>query len=159
MTCVTVSAVDPYAIARVLEESDQHRAAQLASMVHQMRVRGLSYTTIAKRLRLTPARTSSLHREHLAGLRALDAMGAMEADRRVQDERYETLLRYLWAGVEAGDLNYMKEARALLDSITAREVKITAMITASDPDTGTRTTLIAEGSTEEYIEALRGMSA
>lgn len=143
-----------------LERLDEHkkRMARLkeAELVHRMRMAGDSYTRIAYALKVTGTKAAVLHREHIEYLRELEVLGALEANRRVQDERYEALLGTVWNTAMTGDLNAVRECRQILDSITAREAKVTALITRTDGDS--TVTLIAEGSSDDYIKALEGMS-
>jgi predicted transcriptional regulator len=148
-----------HAMARHLHENPlapAPDALQMAEKIHELRLQGQSYATIAKRLEITPSATMRVHGIHLTQLQELDRLGAAAASRRVQDERYETLLAAVWTQALDGDLAAIKECRAILDSISNREFKVTAMIEQHDGDT--RRTLIAEGSTEQYIEALKEMS-
>lgn len=140
-------------------EEQRKRADRLreAELVHQMRVAGKSYTAIASALHVSANKASTLHREHIEYLQELDHLGALEASIRVQDDRYEALLGAVWDRALGGDMFAIKECRQILDSITAREVKVTAMITKTN-DNGDQTTLVAEGSSGEYIKALEGMS-
>ena len=81
----------------------------------------------------------------------------MEAGRRLQEERYEALLSTVWGRAMGGDLNAVRECRLILDSIEHRNERVTAMFTKTN-DAGDTLTLVARGSTEEYIAALREMS-
>jgi hypothetical protein len=143
-----------------LERLDEHRkkAARLkeAELVHRMRMAGESYGHIAVALKMGVHKVAQLHREHIEQLRDLEALGALEANRRVQDERYEALLTTVWSRAMNGDMDAIKECRQILDSITARESKVTALITRTDGDS--QVTLVAEGSSDDYIRALEAMS-
>jgi hypothetical protein len=143
-----------------LELADEHAklSARMreAELVHQMRVEGHSYARIAKSLRISQLTAGRLHREHLERLRELESLGALEASRKVQEERYETLLAAVWKQAMAGDLAAVSQCRQILDSITSRELKVTAMLTNDDGD-GKTVTIVAEGSSDEYINALREM--
>jgi transposase-like protein len=127
-----------------------------AAIVHEMRVSGISYSRIARTLGLSPKGAADTHQEYLEYLRELESLGSVEANRRVQDERYETLLSVLWTQALSGDLASVRECRAILDSISAREARITAMVT--DEGQGKRVTLIAEGADDAYIRALQEMT-
>jgi hypothetical protein len=150
---------DPYAVERRREEHLRAKRLRDASRVHQLRLSGMPYTQIAAELGLSMYGVNELHREHLNLLRELEALGAADAQRRLQDDRYEALLHTVWGSALSGDVVAIREARMILDSITAREVKVTAMLQRTDPKGETVTTLIAEGSTDEYIEALKRMTA
>ena len=139
-----------------LEAKRHTERLRKAGQVHQMRLEGLPLHVIAKRLKITAEDCVIMHKEHIDSLRQLEALGAAEAARRVQDDRYEALLSSVWSDALGGDLAAVKECRMILDSITAREAKVTAMITKDDAGNSTAT-LIAEGATEDYIEALRRM--
>ena len=130
---------------------------KVAHEVHDLRLSGMSWDKIARKVGLTSRATTILHSEYIAHLRELDVLGALDDARRTQDARYESLLTGIWDRALDGDLNAVREARAILDSISNREMKVTAMITKSAPD-GSTATLVAEGSTEDYIRALQEMS-
>lgn len=137
------------------KEADEHsQRLHDAALVHRMRCSGRSYVEIAAALRLTPAKVTVLHKEHLEHIRELEALGSADANRVVQDSRYESLLASVWDQAMEGDMAAVRECRAILDSITSREVKVTALIT-KDGEDGRRTTLVAEGATADYIAALR----
>lgn len=142
---------------QVEAEADAYtRDLELGAKVHQLRLEGVGYLRIAQMLGLAHQRTAELHSRHVQRIRELEALGAVDAARSVQDERYESLLSAVWAQALTGDLAAVKECRQILDSITAREAKVTAMITQDD-DGKKSSTLIAEGATDAYIEALRRM--
>lgn len=144
-------------VQEILRADEQRKHADRlrdASLVHEMRLEGHSYLKIAKALKIAPERVKALHVEHIDHLRELEALGAAEASRRVQDDRYEALLMAVWRDAMGGDLAAVRECRQILDSITAREAKVTALITR-ETDNG-RTTLVAEGATADYIQALKG---
>lgn len=153
--CVRLKSMAGTVSRRRKREADDHtQRLHDASLVHRMRQGGRSYVDIAAALRITPHKVTALHREHLDYLRELEALGSADANRTVQDHRYEALLATVWDQAMAGDMAAVRECRAILDSITAREVKVTALIT-KDGDDGRRTTLVAEGATAAYIQALR----
>lgn len=145
-----------------MERAAEHKARvdrlKLAHKVHTMRVQGYTFVRIAMALGLTADKASSLHRTFLEYLRELDELGAVDEARRVQDERYETLLNRVWIDAMHGDMSAIARAQSILDSISAREARVTAMITKSDGK-GTTMTLIAEGSTEDYIRSLRELGS
>ena len=103
---------------------------------------------------LTADKAASLHRVYVEYLRELDELGALDDAHRLQDQRYEDLLTRVWTDAMHGDATAISQARRILDSISAREARVTAMITKSDGK-GTSMTLIAEGSTEDYIRSLQ----
>lgn len=142
-------------IERAVERKEQAERLKLGARVHEMRLAGKSYLQIAKEMDMAPARSAELHREHVDVLRQLETLGAMDAYRSVQDQRYEALLSTLWDDAMNGDMDAVRECRRILDSITAREAKVTMLVSRNED--GAKTTLIAEGSTADYIEALRRM--
>ena len=157
--CVTLACVggDVVSRARAAEADERTQRLQMAARVHQLRVEGVPYTRIARELGLVSAtRASELHSVHVDYLRELEGLGAADAHRRVQDQRYEDLLGSVWSDAMGGDLAAVRECRAILDSISSREAKVTTMISRTEGSG--RVTLVAEGASDEYIRALREMS-
>jgi hypothetical protein len=155
--CVIVTNVSTdLALKRMDEDARRRYELELAEKVHQMRVEGISYERISKQMGLSWRKTAGLHNQHLDRLRALEELGATEVSRRLQEERYEALLTTVWGRAMTGDLHAVRECRLILDSIDARTEKITAMFTRTTDDSSL--TLVAKGSTEEYIEALKRLS-
>lgn len=140
---------------RIAEHKAKTDRLKEAALVHEMRVAGISYARIAKRLGITPVGVSDRHQEYLTYLRELEALGSIATTRQIQDERYETLLSSVWDLAMQGDLNAVRECRAILDSISAREAKVTAMVSKSEG--GSSVTLIAEGADDAYLRALQTM--
>lgn len=155
--CVIVTNVSSDLALRRMDEDARRRAElELAEKIHTLRVEGRSYTSIAKQMGLTWRGATKLHTQHLDRLRTLEELGATEVSRRLQEERYEALLTTVWGRAMTGDLAAVREARMILDSIDARSARVTAMFTKTTDDTSL--TLVAKGSTEEYIEALKRLS-
>ena len=146
---------DELAKRRIGEHRRKMDRLKEAQNVHAMRVAGVSYSRIAQSLGLAAKGATDLHMEYLEYLRELETLGSVAATRQLQDERYESLLSSVWDLAMQGDLNAVKECRAILDSITAREAKVTAMISADG--TNKKVTLIAEGADDAYIRALQSL--
>lgn len=141
-------------LARVAEHAARVERLTAAHQVHRMRLAGYSFLKIAQSMGITAGKASSLHRVYVEYLRELDELGAMDEVHRLGDQRYEALLSRVWTDAMHGDQWSIQEARRILDSISAREAKVTAMITRSDGKGGSMT-LIAEGSTDDYIRSLQ----
>lgn len=139
---------------RVSEHKARVERLKAAHQVHNMRVKGYSFVKIASAMGLTADKAASLHRVYVEYLRELDELGALDDAHRLQDQRYEDLLSRVWTDAMHGDATAISQARGILDSISAREARVTAMITKSDGK-GNSMTLIAEGSTEDYIRSLQ----
>jgi hypothetical protein len=155
--CVIVTNVSSDVALKRMDEDARRRAElELAEKIHQLRIEGVSYDRIAKRMRMDWYSITGMHRRHLDRLRHLEELGATEVSRRLQEERYESLLSTVWGRAMTGDLNAVREARMILDSISARSERVTAMFTKTTDDSSL--TLVAKGSTEEYIEALKRLS-
>lgn len=141
-------------MARISEHAARVEKLKAAHQVHNMRVAGYTFLRIAQAMGITSSKASSLHRVYVEYLRELDELGAMDDAHRLQDQRYEALLNRVWTDAMHGDTGAIEQARRILDSISAREARVTAMITKSDGK-GNSMTLIAEGSTEDYIRSLQ----
>lgn len=143
-------------LARVAEHAARVEKLKAAHQVHNMRLAGYPFVRIASAMGLSATKVASLHRVYLDYLRELDELGAIDDAHRLSDQRYEALLSRVWADAMHGDMTAIKEARAILDSISAREARVTAMITKKD-DQGNSVTLVAEGSTDDYIRSLQAL--
>lgn len=148
---------DGIARRRIAEHRRKTDRFKEAANVHAMRLAGITYSRIAQRLGISANGAADMHQDYLSYLRELEQLGSVASTRQVQDERYETLLSSVWDQAMQGDLSAVRECRAILDSISAREAKLTTMISQSSE--GSTVTLIAEGSDDAYIRALQGMSS
>lgn len=145
-------------IKRKREKDAHEKEMAQAEAVYLMRLEGKTYSEIAIAMGMARSEAASLNHKHVDRLRELDALGFAANSSRLQDDRYEALLQQVWAQAMTGDLAAVRECRQILDSISARQDRFTALITKRNEDGG-EVTLIASGSTEQYVQALRSMDA